>query len=200
MEKCRNRDLKGKIILVTDADGRVGQALVCALLERGAAKVYAAGTSEPAGGKEGFTAGRVIPIRMDVTNTTDVAAVVKQCCDVEVLFNTTSIDHRVAATGPLGVNAVRKAVRAESAGTLALCLALAPVMAARGGGLIVDFCSHASLVDKQLNGAYRESLAARNIRVIAINMRSGETLTSCRGQTGNAKLRQAIDEILSRLP
>ncbi|WP_162604824.1 SDR family NAD(P)-dependent oxidoreductase [Geomonas ferrireducens] len=189
--------MKGKIILVTDAHKRLGQALVCALLERGVAKVYAASKSEPIGREDGLTSDKVIRIQLDVTNPATVAAAVKQFRDVEVFFNTTSIDHEDPVAGPLGLNAVRRAALAESTGTLALCLALAPGMAERGGGLIVDICSHASLIEKQLNGLYRRSLEARNIRVVAIILENSQALTIYYEQPEKANFKLAIDKILS---
>src|SRR3954453_18424587 len=93
------------IALVTGANRAIGKAFVDALLERGAAKVYAGArdiatvrTADP----------RLVPVQRDVTDADRVAAVAQQLGDVQLVVNNAGI----ARPGtPLG--AALHAARAE---------------------------------------------------------------------------------------
>ena len=63
------------IALVTGANRGIGRALVESLLQRGVRRVYAAGRQlEPLESVAAIDRGRVVPLRMDITNRTEVPA------------------------------------------------------------------------------------------------------------------------------
>src|SRR5579859_592068 len=78
------RPIGGISALVTGANRGLGKAFTQALLDRGAAKVYA-GARDP--GTVDVTDTRVVPIRLDITNPDDVSTVARKCTDVSLVLN-----------------------------------------------------------------------------------------------------------------
>jgi NAD(P)-dependent dehydrogenase (short-subunit alcohol dehydrogenase family) len=76
----------GSIALVTGANRGLGLAFAKALLERGAAKVYAAARSTNA-----VTLKSVMPLKLDVTSEEDVVAAARAAGDVNLLVNNAGI-------------------------------------------------------------------------------------------------------------
>ena len=83
--------IEGTIALVTGANRGIGKAFADALLERGAARVYAAvrdlatvSDADP----------RLVPVRLDVTDADRVAAVARELGDVRLVVNNAGIGHR----------------------------------------------------------------------------------------------------------
>src|SRR6202021_1824978 len=75
-------NIKGKTALVTGANRGLGSAFAQALLNAGAAKVYA-GARDPRMGKDP----RRTPIRLDVTSSANVAMAAATYGDVDILIN-----------------------------------------------------------------------------------------------------------------
>src|ERR1700739_64457 len=75
-------DINGKTALVTGANRGLGRAFAEALVDAGAARVYA-GARDPASvqGKQ------LTPIQLDVTSSDDVQKVAESCVDVDILIN-----------------------------------------------------------------------------------------------------------------
>src|SRR5277367_1779754 len=71
--------IQGSVALVTGANRGLGKALVAALLEAGAAKVYAAARDEK---KLPAASSRVVPIVLDTTRPEQIAAVAERANDV----------------------------------------------------------------------------------------------------------------------
>jgi NAD(P)-dependent dehydrogenase (short-subunit alcohol dehydrogenase family) len=80
--------IKNVTALVTGANRGIGRALANALLEAGAAKVYAGARN-----LDTLTAGdnRVVPLRLDVTDAAQVQAAVRQAPDVTLLINNAGV-------------------------------------------------------------------------------------------------------------
>ena len=174
-------NLEGKIVLVTGANGGVGSALVKALLDKGAAKVYAAARNIAAVKELAqFNAERVVALRLDITSAASVAKTAEQCVDVNLLINNAGINRCVSLMGLAGMEAAREEMEVNFFGTLAMCRAFAPILEANGSGTIVNVCSIIGLVNLPVNGTYcaskaaghsllqggRAELAPRGIRVI----------------------------------
>ncbi|HEX5773830.1 MAG TPA: SDR family oxidoreductase [Geomobilimonas sp.] len=176
-------DLKGKTVLVTGANGGIGRALVEALLEKGVTKVYAAARSVAAVVElKHHDTERVVPLRLDVTHAASVAAIAEQCRDVDLVINNAGVNRCVSLLDPVGMESAREEMEVNFFGTLAMCRAFAPVLAARGGGAMVNVCSIIGLVNLPVNGTYcaskaavhsllqgvRAELAPRGIQVIGV--------------------------------
>lgn len=176
-------DLKGKIVLVTGANGGIGGALVGSLLDKGVAKVYAAARSTDAVAEFAHSGDqRVAAVRLDVTDAASVAGIAEQCRDVDMVINNAGVNRCVGFMGPDALEDARLEMEVNYFGTLAMCRAFAPVLASRGGGAIVNVCSIIGLVNLPVNGTYcaskaaghsllqglRAELAPRGIRVIGV--------------------------------
>ena len=149
--------IEGSIALVTGANRGLGKALVAALVEAGAAKVYAAARDERKVLAEGS---RVVPLALDTTNPEQVAAAAKKASDVTLLINNagvlTSYNVLTASQAELDAD-----FRTNVHGTLAVVKAFLPVLERTpGGATIVNVLSLASLASVPPMGGYSASKAA----------------------------------------
>ena len=147
--------IKGSVALVTGANRGIGAELAAALVEAGAAKVYAA-ARDPAT----IRSGTLTSVRIDVTRDDQVTAAAAQCRDVTLLINNAGI----AAFKPLLEAPTMDDARAEMEtnyfGTLRMCRAFAPVLKANGGGAVLNILSVVSLFNVPMQGSYAASKAA----------------------------------------
>jgi len=125
------------------------------LVKRGAAKVYGA-ARDPAGVSE---AG-VTPIALDVTDAERVAQVATQCADVSLLVNNAGVMKASTFINAPNLDAARLEMETNYFGTLSMCRAFAPVLAANGGGAIVNMLSITSFYTNPFNASYGASKAA----------------------------------------
>ncbi|MFY7065907.1 SDR family oxidoreductase [Nocardiopsis changdeensis] len=149
-------DVTGSVALVTGANRGIGRRFVDELLARGAAKVYAAArrpetveVRDP----------RVETLRLDLLDADSVAEAAARAADVTLLVNNAGI-----ATGANLVTGDPDAVRLEFDthffGTLGVIRAFAPVLAANGGGAVVNVLSALSWFAYDGAGAYSAAKAA----------------------------------------
>lgn len=75
-------EVAGAVVLVTGANRGLGAAFCRALLQRGAAKVYAGARDVSRVDTPG-----VIPVHLDITSQSDVEAAAEACTDVTLLVN-----------------------------------------------------------------------------------------------------------------
>jgi NAD(P)-dependent dehydrogenase (short-subunit alcohol dehydrogenase family) len=149
-------DLNGSVALVTGANRGLGRAFARALLERGASTVYA-GARDP----RTITDPRLTPVPLDITNSNDVAAAAQLARDVNLLINNAGVSTgRGSLVGAPSLDAVRADLETNVLGTLAVSKAFAPVLAANGGGAIVNMLSVLSFITVQGSGSYSVSKAA----------------------------------------
>ena len=148
--------IKNSVAIVTGANRGLGQAFVKALQQAGAAKIYAAARNPGS-----ITLSGVVPIKLDVTSASDIAAAAAQCKDVTLLINNAGIH---AGTGSLlssnSVVAARKEYEVNFFGTLAMSQAFAPILATNGGGGIVNVLSALSWINMPGVTTYAATKAA----------------------------------------
>src|SRR6185312_9069709 len=146
--------IEGATALVTGANRGIGKAFAEALVERGAAKVYA-GVRDVAT----VTDPRLVPVELDVTDTARVQAVAAELGDVDLVVNN-------AGTGlpglPLqaGLDDARYELELNYLGIVAMTEAFAPVIAANGGGAFVNMLSVVSWLAAPNLSTYSASKAA----------------------------------------
>ena len=147
--------IEGSIALVTGANRGLGAAFCRTLLDRGAAKVYAAARDLEALDHDG-----VVPVQLDVTSAADIASAAEHCCDVTLLVNNAGIGTGTSALSVHALEAARREFETNVFGPLALAGAFAPVLAANGGGAIVNVLSVLSWVSRPATAIYCASKAA----------------------------------------
>ena len=144
--------LQGAVVLVTGANGGLGTEFVHQALERGAAKVYATARTP-----REWNDDRVVALQLDVTDAASIAAVVARAGDTTVVVN------NAGALAPstmldADLDEVRALFETNVFGPLAVAQAFAPVLAANGGGALVDI--HSALSWYAAGNAYSATKAA----------------------------------------
>lgn len=148
--------IEGTVALVTGANRGIGRAFLDALLERGAAKVYAA-VRDPE--SVAATDPRVVPVRLDVGDRARVAELAGELSDVQLVVNNAGIAHPATPT-TASLEGARAELEVNYFGLVAMTQAFAPVVAAGGGGAFVNVLSVASWVGSPLLSTYAASKAA----------------------------------------
>ena len=177
--------IEGRVALVTGANRGIGLALVEALLDRGARKIYG-GTRKPEALADlaGVSHGVVVPLRLDITDADEVQQAAKQANDVDLLINNAGIvSHTFAGfEDPIWLDAARREYETNVVGSLRVSQAFAPVLAREGGGTLVNVSSVAGLVGilgvltysttkaalHSLTQSTREALQGQGTRVVGV--------------------------------
>ncbi|OPG01219.1 SDR family oxidoreductase [Microbispora sp. GKU 823] len=144
-------NIHGATALVTGANRGIGRHLAAQLVERGA-KVYATARRP-----ESIDLDGVEVLALDISDSDSVVAAARVAGDVNLLVNNAGIGGG-ALLGDL--QAVRAALDVNFWGTLSMARAFAPVLAANGGGAIVNMASSASWFVFPGSSAYAVSKAA----------------------------------------
>lgn len=147
--------IAGSVALVTGANRGLGQVYARELVRRGAAKVYGAARKPAAVTEPGVT-----PVGLDITDPAQVANVAAQCADVSLLLNNAGVLSYQTFTGAPDLSGARQEMETNYFGTLSMCRAFAPVLAANGGGAIVNMLSVTSFYTNPFNASYGASKAA----------------------------------------
>src|SRR4051812_43632072 len=89
---AKGLSIKGRVALVTGADRGIGLALVRALIERGAHKVYAtARKPDPAAQLATMNPAVVVPLQLDITDPVQVQQAATLAPDVDLLINNAAV-------------------------------------------------------------------------------------------------------------
>jgi NAD(P)-dependent dehydrogenase (short-subunit alcohol dehydrogenase family) len=129
-------EIRGKVGFVTGANRGLGRAFAHALLDAGAAKVYAAARDTSTVSQAGVTA-----IRLDVTEPASVFAAAKIASDAHIVINNAGITERKPLLGEGGEAALRRIMETNLYGILTVSRAFAPVLRANDGGALVNMLS-----------------------------------------------------------
>ena len=147
--------IKNATVLITGANRGLGLAFAKEALARGATKVYA-GARNPAS----VTLPGVVPVTLDVTKPDEIVSAARALTDVTILINNAGI----AVTGGFLTDASVSSAAAHFDtnffGPLRTIQAFAPILAANGGGAIVNVLSVASWINGPLLGVYGASKSA----------------------------------------
>ena len=149
-------EIKDSVALVTGANRGIGHAFVRALVDHGAAKVYAgvrdlATVADP----------DVTPLQLDVTNPAEIAAATEAADDVSIVINNAAVDSQSTKLLDGSLDDARHAMEVNYFGTWAVSRAFAPVLARNGGGALVNMLSVASWIGEPALPGYAASKAAQ---------------------------------------
>jgi NAD(P)-dependent dehydrogenase (short-subunit alcohol dehydrogenase family) len=146
-------NIDGSIAFVTGANRGLGVAFTEALLERGTAKVYA-GVRRP----ETITDARVVPIRLDLTDRATIVDAARLAPDATLLINNAGVSTRTPILGDEA--GLRQELDVNYLGPVAVARSFAPVLAANGGGALVNVLSVLSWVAAPHLGGYSAAKSA----------------------------------------
>jgi NAD(P)-dependent dehydrogenase (short-subunit alcohol dehydrogenase family) len=146
-------NIEGSVALVTGANRGLGAAYTRALLDRGAAKVYAAARRP-----EAVTDPRLTPVRFDLTDRSSIAAAARLASDVTLVINNAGISTHTSILGE--EDALREELEVNYLGPVAVSRSFSPVLAANGGGALVNVLSVLSWLSLPGTAAYSSAKAA----------------------------------------
>ena len=147
-------EIKGSIALVTGANRGLGRHFAAQLLDRGAAKVYAAARNPSAVDLPG-----AVPVRLDITDPASVAEAAAAAPDVTLLINNAGISTSSRLSDG-DIADIRREMDTHYFGTLDVIRAFAPKLAANGGGAVLNVLSVLSWAHFPGNGGYSAAKAA----------------------------------------
>jgi len=146
--------IHGSVVLVTGGNRGIGAEFVRQLKQRGAAKIYVAARNIDSVKVDG-----VEVIALDVTDDAQVLAAAAQAGDVQVLINNAGATfNQTLLDGDL--DTIRREVETNFFGPLKLIRAFAPVLAANGGGAVLNVLSAVSWISFPGATVYAASKAA----------------------------------------
>ena len=153
--------IKDQVALVTGANGGIGSAFVAELLRAGVGRVYAtARKPETLSDLAASDGGRVIPLELDITKPDQVNRLAADHGDVTLLINNAGTAAFAGLIAAGDTDPARSEMETNYFGTLNMVRAFGPVLAANGGGAIVNISSMAALVNFPVLGSYSASKAA----------------------------------------
>lgn len=176
-------DVTDQVALITGANRGIGRQFVEELLERGARKIYATARRP-----ELVTIPGVEVLRLDLLDHDSVLAAAAAAKDVTLLINNAGIATSTpSVTGDLAT--LRREMDTHYWGTLDVIREFAPVLAANGGGAIVNVLSAlswfaypgeggyaaAKAAEWNMTNAVRLDLAAQNTLVQGVHLGAADT-------------------------
>jgi NAD(P)-dependent dehydrogenase (short-subunit alcohol dehydrogenase family) len=147
--------IQDMVIFITGANRGLGRAFARAALELGAKKVYAAARDPARILLQGVHA-----VRLDVTRAEDVDAAADACHEVNVLINNAGISRGSSVLAAGGMDAAHAEFETNLYGPWRVSQAFAPVLAAQGGGAIVNVLSALSWLNLPSGSTYCISKSA----------------------------------------
>jgi NAD(P)-dependent dehydrogenase (short-subunit alcohol dehydrogenase family) len=128
-------DIEGSVALVTGANRGIGREFTKALIERGAAKVYATARNP-----ELIDIAGVETLRLDITDPKSIAEAAAVAQDVNLVINNAGIETgQGLVTGDL--DKIRQEIETHYFGTLNVVRGFADILADNGGGAILNVLS-----------------------------------------------------------
>jgi NAD(P)-dependent dehydrogenase (short-subunit alcohol dehydrogenase family) len=149
--------LEDKIVFVSGANRGIGKAIVEALLKQPVKKIYAAARN--VADLPEFGDARVVPVKLDITDSAQIGNAVAYANDVEVLINNAG----VASFAPViagELDLLKHDMDVNYLGTLNVTRAFVPLLEKTGGGAIANVISIIGLASMAGVGGYSASKAA----------------------------------------
>ncbi len=150
-------NLDNKIIFVSGANRGIGKSIVESLLQQPVKKIYAA--ARDVKGLPDFNDARVVPVKLDITDCSQIQNAVEQAKDVDVLINNAGV---ASITGVIAgeLDLLKHDMNVNYFGTLNMIRAFVPVLESKGNGAIANVISIVGLASIASFGGYSASKAA----------------------------------------
>ena len=145
--------IEGSVALVTGANRGLGAAFADALLDRGAAKVYAAVRDVGS-----ITDPRLTALRLDLIDRASIEEAARAAADVDLVINNAGVDTHTPTLGD--ERGLRQEIEVNYLGPVAVSRAFAPVLGANGGGALVNVLSGLAWMALPTTGGYSSAKAA----------------------------------------
>lgn len=149
--------LENRTVLVSGANRGIGKSLVDALLDRGVKKIYA--TARKPEQLPDFNDDRVIPLKLDITDSEQIKHAATEASDVEILINNAG----VAAFSSIingSMDLVKRDMDTNFYGTLNMVRAFLPMLEQKQNPAIVNVVTIGAFVSFPILGGYCASKAA----------------------------------------
>lgn len=174
--------IRNATALVTGANRGIGLALVKALLNSGAKKVYTGARDvKTLEAVVALDRTRVQPVRLDVTNAEHISAATAVAPDVNLLINNAGI-LEFGSFVDVATDKVARQFATNFYGKLNMALAFAPVIENNGGGAIINLLTLVALASMpglstynatkaaawSMTQSLRATLASKKIQVIGV--------------------------------
>lgn len=147
--------LQDATVFITGANRGLGLAFARHALAAGARKVYGA-ARDPAS----ILHPGLVPVALDVTNPSQVAAAAADCDDVTLVVNNAGIADVGGLLDESSIAATARMMETNVYGLLRVSQAFAPVLKANGGGALLNVLSVASWLSAPALAGYAVSKAA----------------------------------------
>lgn len=194
-------NIENAVVLLTGANRGLGAALLEDLIVAGAPKIYAA-VRDPRKMADAVArhGERIVPIGLELTDSTMIAEVSGQCRDVTLLINNAGVLDFAGALDTTRAELERN-MATNFYGTLDLSRAFVPVIEENGGGKIVNILSVLAFVSAPIFSAYNSSKAASWL--MAMSMRpyvapKGISIVNVFPTTIETQMVAALDKIKAK--
>jgi len=162
--------LDGQVALVSGATRGIGAAVTAALFDLGATVFAGARNPRDLVGVRDTTHGKVVPVKLDVTDEDDIVAAVRAAVTatgrLDILVNNAGVgDFRGRVLGNLETAKLDEVLATNLRGPMLLCREALPHLLAQPGGRIVNVSSGMGALTGGMGGtapAYRVSKTALN--------------------------------------
>lgn len=161
--------LKNSVVFLTGADGGIGSAFIKELINREVKKIYITGLNlDKLEALAKTNPDILFPVKLDVTNTTNVTACVKNCSDTTILINNAGVELKADFLDQGASEKAKFEMAVNYLGVIDLCHQFRPILKSNSNPAIINILSIGSLVLIKKINTYCASKVALHLYTQAI--------------------------------
>ncbi len=154
-------DVNGKTALISGANRGIGKAIAKELLNRGVAKVYAGARNlDSLSELIGEFGDKIVPVKLDVTDTKSIESAAAQVEDLDILVNNAGVFSLGGIISPLAQSSLKENLDVNVWGVVNLTNAVANHLIKESPTAIINISSLAGLGNMPMAATYSVSKAA----------------------------------------